>query len=462
MKKASLKGLSKRFIAIITIIVIIVAAVAIYYLTRPVPKKVITFWHLYTPGTPREQWLLQAIDEFEREHPDVDIEPTYVENEVFKRQIVTAMSAGNPPDIFQNWGGYMYLFRFVMADMVVDLTPYMERESPYIRGVKWKDTFLPGRIAQVTYKGKIYAVPFVVMFEPIIYNKALFEKYGIPEPTDNWTWDDFVEIVQQIKEKAGPDGKYPIALGNRDSWTGLIYIMNFVLRSAGADYLDKSMVDPNVKLNSEAVVKAMEYVQKIVDLDPFQPGWQGMSDTDVVPYMANEITFMEAMGTWLFDQVSALNETTGSNLRVVGWPIIPGSIDTVNIIGGGDAYAIAKTCKYVDEAVAFLQYLTSPTVQKRQLLTPTIQLVPGIKLEYLSLTETERNSIAPGVKRQIELISKATYIGNYWDQGPPPQIGKVSIEIVQPLFSKTMTPQEAANKLEEARQEWLKEAGLVE
>jgi len=409
-----------------------------------------------------EKWLLQAIEEFEKEHPDVDIQPIYVENEVFKRKIVTAMSAGNPPCIFHNWGGYMYLFRFVMADKVVDLTPYMNKENPYIPGVPWKDTFYPGRLAQVTFKdGKIYGVPFLVLFEAIFYNKDLFERYGIPEPTDDWTWEDFVNTIKLIKQKAGPDEKYPIALGNSVSWTGLIYIMYNVLRLAGADYLDKAMFDPNLRLNTSTIIKALEYVQELVDLEPFQPGWQGMTDVDVVKYMAQEITFMEAIGTWIVWQVAAQNETTAQKLMVVAWPHFPEEVDSNNIVGGGDAYAISKTCPYVEEAVAFLQYLTSPKVQKRLLLTPTIQIIPGVKIEYLGLSEEELENLPPIVKKELELVSKATYIANYWDQGPPPQIGEAALEIVQPLFAKQITPEEAANKLEEARIEWLKEAGII-
>jgi len=406
-------------------------------------------------------WLQQAVDEFNSQHPDVVINAVYVENDVFKRKIVTAMMAGNPPDIFQNWGGYMYLFRFVMQGKVVDLTPYMEKENPYIPGVPWKDTIDTGRLAQVTFNGKIYGVPFVLFFESIFYNKALFEKYNITMPTDNWTWDDFVNIIKEIEEKAVPDGIYPIALGNEVSWTGLIYLMNNVVRLAGADYMDKAILDPNVRLDAEPIVSAMKYIQELVDLNPFQPGWQGMDDNQAVQYLAQGKTFMEAIGSWVINQVAGLNETTAGNLMVVAWPHFPGEVDSNDLVGGGDAYAIASTCKDVDDAVLFLQYLTSPQVQKRLLLDPSIKTIPGIKMEYLNLTDEERANISSVITKEFELISKANYIENYWDQGLPEQIANAALEIIQPLFGKQITPEQAAAQLEQARQQWLKEGNIT-
>ncbi len=63
----------------------------------------------------------------------------------------------------------------------------------------------------------------------IWYNKALFEQAGIEEiPT---TWTEFLSVVQQLKDA----GITPIALGERDKWTGHFWWSYLALRNAGRD-----------------------------------------------------------------------------------------------------------------------------------------------------------------------------------------------------------------------------------
>jgi raffinose/stachyose/melibiose transport system substrate-binding protein len=423
-------------------------------------KEPLTLWHLWTEGTAQLDWLRTYANKFNSENPRVYLNPVYVENEVFKRQIVTAMSAGNPPDIFHNWGGWMYLFRFAKEGLVYDITPFMEKESPYIPGVPWKDTLLPGRIAQVTFTdGRIYAVPLMLLFESMFFNRKLFEKYNVTMPTNDWTWDEFLDIIEEIKRKAAGEKIYPIALGNAVGWTGMIYLMYFVLRLLGADYVERAMWDPKLRYDTKEFVEAARLCQDLVDRGAFNPGFNGLRDTDAAMLFANGQAFMEAIGTWIYGQALAYNKENPKYFDVVAWPHFKGEKDSNNLVGGGDAYAIAKVCKHPEDAVRFLQLFVSPESQKMLLMH--CQILPTLKTEYLGLTEEEKAKIPDLAKHEMELASKATYICNYWDQGLPPVITEAVLESVVAIFGKTMTPEDFANKLESARQKWLEEAGIA-
>jgi len=428
--------------------------------TPTVAKAPLTLWHLWTEGSAQLDWLMTYVEKFNAENPRTYIKPVYVENEIFKRQIVTSMAAGNPPDIFHNWGGWMYLFRFAKEGKVVDLTPYMNDASPYIPGVPWKETFLPGRMAQVRFTdGKIYGVPLMLLFESIFFNRKLFEEYDIPMPRNEWTWDEFKQIIEEIKEKTAGKEIYPIALGNAVAWTGLIYYMYFVLRLAGADYVEKAMWDPSLRFDTDEFIQAGKLCQELVDIGAFNPGFNGLRDTDAAMLFANGQAFMEAIGTWIYGQALSYNQENPKYFDVVAWPHFPGEVDSVNLVGGGDAYAVAKTCKYPDDAVRFLQLFLSPESQKMLLFHCNV--LPGIKTEYLGLTKDEEKQLSLLAKHEMELASQATYICNYWDQGLPPIITEAVLETMIALFGKTTTPEAVAKKLEDARQQWLKEAGII-
>jgi raffinose/stachyose/melibiose transport system substrate-binding protein len=426
----------------------------------PATKTPLTLWHLWATGSAQLDWLTWAVNKFNAENPGASVNPVYVENELFKKQIVTAMSAGNPPDIFHNWGGYMYLFRFSSHGLVADLTPYMSKESPYIAGVPWKETLLPGRMAQCTFTdGKIYGVPLAQMFESYFFNTKLFKDYGVTMPTNDWTLDDLKGMIGDIKRKVAGKQIYPIALGNSGAWTGMIYYMHFVLRLAGAPYVEQAIWKPDMRFDTQPFVQAGATCQELVDAGAFNPGFNGLADTDAAELFASGKAFMENIGNWIYGQALSYNKDNPQYFDVVAPPHLPNEKDSVNMIGGGDAYALASTCKDVDDAAKFLQLLVSPESQVKNFLD--VQMIPPIKMDYLGLSDQQKAAITPLMQHEMELLSKANYICNYWDQGLPPTITAAVLDSMVSLFGKTMTPEQCAAKLETARQQWLKEAGIT-
>ena len=69
-------------------------------------------------------------DDYMAMHPNVKIEITVLENEAFKSKLTTVMQAGNPPDIFQSWGGGV-MNEYVDAGLLRDITPsWMPMAAP--------------------------------------------------------------------------------------------------------------------------------------------------------------------------------------------------------------------------------------------------------------------------------------------------------------------------------------------
>ena len=88
--------------------------------------------HINEPG---KSLIAQVIQEFEAAHPNVTIKPTILENEALKTKIATEMQAGNPPDLFQSWGGGV-LAQQVEAGLVRPIDDEI---------ADWKDSINAGR-----------------------------------------------------------------------------------------------------------------------------------------------------------------------------------------------------------------------------------------------------------------------------------------------------------------------------
>ena len=81
-------------------------------------------------------------------HPNVTIEITVLENEAFKTKLTTVMQSGEPPDIFQSWGGGV-MNEYANAGLLKDITADLDAD-----GGAWRNTFAPGALGCVCLQGQ--------------------------------------------------------------------------------------------------------------------------------------------------------------------------------------------------------------------------------------------------------------------------------------------------------------------
>ena len=120
-------------------------------------------------------------NEYMAAHPNVIIEITILENEAFKTKLTTVMQGGDPPDIFQSWGGGTFNEQ-VDAGLLQDITADLDAD-----GGAWRNTFAPGALAVFAKDGKNYGVPWDMGMVSWWYNKDLFAKANIANPPTTWT-----------------------------------------------------------------------------------------------------------------------------------------------------------------------------------------------------------------------------------------------------------------------------------
>ena len=128
-------------------------------------------------------------------------------------------SGGTMPDVF--WMHSNTVQMYMENDILLKLNDYIDKDSAvdmskYYEGVKNLYT---------RSDGNIYALPKDHDTIALLYNKAIFDKYGVDYPTDEWTWDDMYEAAKKIYEGSNGD-TYGMAMNtsnNQDGWYNLIY-----------------------------------------------------------------------------------------------------------------------------------------------------------------------------------------------------------------------------------------------
>lgn len=177
---------------------------------REVAGTQITFVHW---GDSAEDRIVAGImAEFERAHPDIHVlrvNPGTASD--VTRKIQTMFAAGDPPDVF--YLGYENVSSWGSKGLLEPVEPYMEADTDagHPHAIELAD-FYPNVVncfrydadEQVTGLGTLYGLPKDFTTVGFYYNKDLFARAGLPEPSpDGWTWDEFLHACREIGRLPG-------------------------------------------------------------------------------------------------------------------------------------------------------------------------------------------------------------------------------------------------------------------
>lgn len=162
-------------------------------------------------GIQEEQIVEATMKSFEDSFPGIKINrinPGSAGN--FNTKLQTMMAAGVTPDLF-----YMSpdnFVKFAAAGHVANIDELIAEDQAAGRQTLDLEAFFKPTIdsfrfdGQRTGRGALYGIPKDFTTWGFYYNKALFDKAGVPYPDDDWTWDDFHAAAQAIGELPGVIG----------------------------------------------------------------------------------------------------------------------------------------------------------------------------------------------------------------------------------------------------------------
>ncbi len=104
--------------------------------------------------------------------------------------LLTQLAGGTAPDVFPAYGDNPG--PYVAQNALADLTPYVDRWP------EWSGAPASLR-GTATVGGKIYAIPTnAPSGYVVVYRRDLFKAAGVPEPTADWTTDDYLSIATKM------------------------------------------------------------------------------------------------------------------------------------------------------------------------------------------------------------------------------------------------------------------------
>lgn len=155
---------------------------------------------------PRHEYTLQGIDRYEEMHPDIRIVPEYGVWSGYEYRYKIGMLSHTEADVMQI--NYAWISQYSPEG-----TGYydLRKLSDYIDLTQFSETDL----ANCSVDGVLNGVPIAYNMPVILYNKDLFDRYGLDLPE---TWDDLFAAADVMSK----DGVYPLTAVKKQLWLLLL------------------------------------------------------------------------------------------------------------------------------------------------------------------------------------------------------------------------------------------------
>ncbi|WP_194410361.1 ABC transporter substrate-binding protein [Microbacterium cremeum] len=245
--------------------------------------------------------MAEAIDLFEEEYPNITVveEPVGAPDDLFNR-LATDFASGTAPDVFALGGAKPQ--EYGDAGTLLDLATVSE----YLP----TDAYADFTLTSATVDDTLYGLPTGGNAIGVLVNPAVFEQAGVDLPDASWTWEDFVEIANEISANAG------------DGIVGLDLRVQDILGTYVAQYTDTGIYDWDGDLAVDA-----DTIQQWYEMEQELVADGGLPDPSVIVEHWNVTPDLTLFGTGkagmtfsYSNQIGAYEAGTGTEVEILTPP----------------------------------------------------------------------------------------------------------------------------------------------
>lgn len=298
--------------------------------TEGAPKTELTFsW--WGPDD-RNEYTIAAVREFEKQHPDIKVRLEYSEFTGFENKTDVKMKAHREADIMQL--NYAWVSKYSP-----DGTGFYDLNK--LSDTLNLDNYDDDVLAYGMIDGKLNDLPIAQNGHVCMYNKSIYDKYGLDIP-DSW------EDLYAAAEVMGKDGIYPFDIGGVAMW--------FVCVAHEEQVNGKEILTEDAKLNftKDDLEEMISFYVDLVDKGVVEDV-SSRTDTDLADgTYAGTIQWINSVPK--FDEY--IVEAGGTS--VIGkTPILEGATRTGWYVRPATVYAMSANTAHPKEAAMFLEYLVA-------------------------------------------------------------------------------------------------------
>jgi ABC-type glycerol-3-phosphate transport system substrate-binding protein len=177
----------------------------------------------------------EFISQFEAENPDVKVDMEVIPSAQYAAKVRLMKNANTPFDA-------LYVFDHILSQWAGWLEPL----DGYDGAEALKKTMLPLARQSMTYRGKLYGLPYYTSYFGVMYNERMLKAAGFDGPPK--TYAEWTEQAKTIKAKGL--SKAPMVWPVKHTGWGGMWVVNAMAASRGGKVLDDQLAVTPAALES--------------------------------------------------------------------------------------------------------------------------------------------------------------------------------------------------------------------
>lgn len=300
----------------------------------------------------RHDQYIAMLKLYMQEHPNVTVQYEYGGFDTYWDKVATMAAAKNLPDVWQD--SVAYILSYAQKGQLVDMTPYIKDKT--INCSDWDKVFLNLGVIN----GKNYGLTLGNSAFCMIYDPDILAKAGVKTPSLDWTWDDYIADIKQIKEKTGiyGDSQFP---------SNILEGYQMYLRQNGQSGLFNSARDALSYNKTDLWTKIFTQEKAMLDGGYVTPlaesvNMQSIEQTGVA---TGKAAFLGIVNS---NQAVAASKARGKDLALTSYPHAKGEKQAGNFVGPTMFIGISQTSANKLESAKLVNFiLNDPDANKLSL-----------------------------------------------------------------------------------------------
>jgi len=281
------------------------------------------------------------VDAYEAKNPGVTIECVDLSSADFMNILITQLSGGADLDVLciKDIPGYSNLVR----------QNQLEPLSAYAKTAGIDTAQYGGTVEQIMVNNEFYALPFRSDFWLIFYNKDLFDRAGVPYPSNDLTLDQYDALARSLVSGSGASKVYG---AHYHTWRSAVQLFGILDGK-------HTIVDGNYDFLEPY------YKRVLKEQDDGIVQSYGVLKTSGIHYSGvffNNQTAMLNMGTWFI--ATQIDKVKTGESRAVNWGLVkyphPDGVPAGTTLGTITSLAVNKNSKNKAQALDFMKFVTGP------------------------------------------------------------------------------------------------------
>lgn len=316
------------------------------------------------------QWnsaIEKTVADFNEKYPDIQVEyQIHYENKVYENILNTLIVRGELGDIVQLKTPEAYVENGIFTPIEKELVDKTKLTATY------------------DYQGEVYGVGVVRATSGIIYNKEIFQTYGLQVPT---TYQEFLTLCDRLQTL----GITPVGVGGSDLWHMEYWTNHFFRSDVLSDNPDwfQQCLSGSVSWKDEEVTKMLEHLCQVFSNGRVDCNWRSVPDGSLAYMMSEGEVAMIYSGAWVSQEILQLDPH-----MELGWFYVPDETGAIQVDENQDTFwSISKSCGEEAEkykaALTFLEYFYSSSnysaVMDRITAFPTIEQAFSYNMDAIQL-----------------------------------------------------------------------------